>query len=354
MPLPDIIASLPALVPAPPGAAILEDGATRRAELRDARALFESGEVLVAHAGFVADVTERDTLRKVVEDAVARSGPVELLISNAGQALSAPFARTDAALFQRMLDVNLFGVVHSIHAVLPSMIQAGFGRIVVIASIAGLKGYPYVSAYCAAKHAAIGVARSLAAECATTGVTVNAVCPGYTDTDLVTESIERIAARTGRSHDEVLKELVSGNPQKRLIDPPEIADAVLLHFVEVPPQRRWWRRAAIGLAGAAAIVVALWRGPAPPEPPPESPPAAAPRFVALPYVIQPAENEPTRVVRTQVLAAELIAVGLPLNGDPSADLGAVRQVHAVLKDGVVVVDRATVLDPPLPGSAERG
>jgi 3-hydroxybutyrate dehydrogenase len=180
-----------------------------------------------AHAGFVVDVTEPDTFSKVVEDAVARSGPVDLLISNAGQALSAPFGRTDAALFQRMLDVNLFGVVHSIHAVLPSMIQAGFGRVVVIASIAGLKGYPYVSAYCAAKHAVIGLVRSLAVECAATGVTVNAVCPGYTDTDLVTESIERIVARTGRSHDDVLKELVSGNPQKRLIDPPEVADAVL-------------------------------------------------------------------------------------------------------------------------------
>jgi 3-hydroxybutyrate dehydrogenase len=180
-----------------------------------------------AHAGFVVDVTAPDTFSKVVEDAVARSGPVDLLISNAGQALSAPFGRTDAALFQRMLDVNLFGVVHSIHAVLPSMIQAGFGRVVVIASIAGLKGYPYVSAYCAAKHAVIGLVRSLAVECAATGVTVNAVCPGYTDTDLVTESIERIVARTGRSHDDVLKELVSGNPQKRLIDPPEVADAVL-------------------------------------------------------------------------------------------------------------------------------
>jgi 3-hydroxybutyrate dehydrogenase len=180
-----------------------------------------------AHAGFVVDVTEPDTFSKVVEDAVARSGPVDLLISNAGQALSAPFGRTDAALFQRMLDVNLFGVVHSIHTVLPSMIQAGFGRVVVIASIAGLKGYPYVSAYCAAKHAVIGLVRSLAVECAATGVTVNAVCPGYTDTDLVTESIERIVARTGRSHDDVLKELVSGNPQKRLIDPPEVADAVL-------------------------------------------------------------------------------------------------------------------------------
>jgi 3-hydroxybutyrate dehydrogenase len=180
-----------------------------------------------AHAGFVVDVTEPDTFSKVVEDAVARSGPVDLLISNAGQALSAPFGRTDAALFQRMLDVNLFGVVHSIHAVLPSMIQAGFGRVVVIASIAGLKGYPYVSAYCAAKHAVIGLVRSLAVECAATGVTVNAVCPGYTDTDLVTESIERIVARTGRSHDDVLKELVSGNPQKRLIDPPEVADTVL-------------------------------------------------------------------------------------------------------------------------------
>jgi NAD(P)-dependent dehydrogenase (short-subunit alcohol dehydrogenase family) len=180
-----------------------------------------------AHAGFVADVTEPDAFRRAIEDAVTRSGPVELLIANAGQALSAPFGRTDAALIQRMLDVNLFGVVHGIHAVLPSMIEAGFGRIVAVASTAGLKGYPYVSAYCAAKHAVVGLVRSLAVECATTGVTINAVCPGYTDTDLVSKSIERIAARTGRSRDDVLRELVRGNPQRRLIDPPEIADAVL-------------------------------------------------------------------------------------------------------------------------------
>ena len=137
-----------------------------------------------AHAGFVADVTEPDTFRKVIEDAVARSGPIDLLIANAGQASSAPFGRTDAALIQRMLDVNLFGVVHSIHAVLPSMIEAGFGRIIAIASTAGLKGYPYVSAYCIAKHAVIGLVRSLAVECAMTGVTVNAVCPNHVTTGL--------------------------------------------------------------------------------------------------------------------------------------------------------------------------
>jgi NAD(P)-dependent dehydrogenase (short-subunit alcohol dehydrogenase family) len=141
--------------------------------------------------------------------------------------LSAPFGKSDAALFQRVLDVNLMGVVHAAQAVLGSMTERGFGRIVAVASTAGLKGYPYVSAYCAAKHAVVGLVRSLALETATTGVTVNAVCPGFTDTDLVAGSLDRIVAKTGRSRDEALAELVRHNPQQRLVEPREVADAVL-------------------------------------------------------------------------------------------------------------------------------
>jgi NAD(P)-dependent dehydrogenase (short-subunit alcohol dehydrogenase family) len=158
---------------------------------------------------------------------VAERAPIDLLIANAGSAVSAPFLKSDGALFQRMFDVNVMGVVNAAQAVLKPMQERGFGRIVAVASTAGLKGYPYVSAYCAAKHAVVGFVRALALETATSGVTVNAVCPGFTDTDLVAESLDRIVAKTGRSREEALAEFVKHNPQGRLIDPAEVADAVL-------------------------------------------------------------------------------------------------------------------------------
>jgi NAD(P)-dependent dehydrogenase (short-subunit alcohol dehydrogenase family) len=149
------------------------------------------------------------------------------MIANAGAAASAPFVRSGPEVFRQMLDVNLFGVTNVAQAVLGSMTERGFGRIIAVASTAGLKGYPYVSAYCAAKHAVIGFVRALALETAKTGVTVNAVCPGFTDTDLVAESLDRIVAKTSRTREEALSELVKHNPQGRLIDPGEIAEAVL-------------------------------------------------------------------------------------------------------------------------------
>src|SRR5215208_1868239 len=163
----------------------------------------------------------------VADIAAEDRGPIDLLIANAGAAQSAPFAKSDARLFRRMLDVNFLGVVHAAQAVLGPMAARGFGRIVAIASTAGLKGYPYVSAYCAAKHAVVGFVRSLALETATSGVTVNAVCPGFTDTNLVADSLGRIVARTARSREEALAELVKHNPQRRLVEPAEVANAVL-------------------------------------------------------------------------------------------------------------------------------
>ena len=151
----------------------------------------------------------------------------DLLVANAGAAVSAPFGKSDDALFRDSLEVNFFGVVRAVRAVMPGMVERRFGRIVAVASTAGLKGYPYVSAYCAAKHAVLGLVRALAVEVAQTGVTVNAVCPGFTDTELVAESLERIVAKTGRSREATLAELVRHNPQKRLVAPQEVADAVL-------------------------------------------------------------------------------------------------------------------------------
>ena len=180
-----------------------------------------------AHAAAVADVTDHGAVQAAVQEAVARYGPVDLMIANAGAAASAPFMKSGPEVFRQMLDVNLLGVTNMVQAVLGSMTERGFGRIIAVASTAGLKGYPYVSAYCAAKHAVIGFVRALSLETAKTGVTVNAVCPGFTDTDLVAESLDRIMAKTGRTRDEALGELVKHNPQGRLIDPSEIADAVL-------------------------------------------------------------------------------------------------------------------------------
>ncbi len=179
-------------------------------------------------AGYlIADVTDARALRQEIERAAALRGPVAILVANAGGAESAPFGRSDDALFGRMLDLNLMGVVHAAHAVLGGMVARGFGRIVAIASTAGLKGYPYVTAYCAAKHAVVGFVRALALETARTGVTVNAVCPGYTDTDLVRQSLDRIADKTGRPREEALTAMIKDNPLGRLIRPEEVAAAVL-------------------------------------------------------------------------------------------------------------------------------
>jgi NAD(P)-dependent dehydrogenase (short-subunit alcohol dehydrogenase family) len=179
-------------------------------------------------AGYViADVTDARALRQEIERAAALRGPIAILVANAGAAESAPFGKSDDDLFRRMLDLNLMGVVHATHAVLAGMMARGFGRIVAVASTAGLKGYPYVTAYCAAKHAVVGLVRALALETARTGVTVNAVCPGYTDTDLVRQSLDRIEHKTGRPRDEALAAMIKDNPLGRLFRPEEVAAAVL-------------------------------------------------------------------------------------------------------------------------------
>ncbi len=175
----------------------------------------------------IADVTDQRALEDVLKRATAERGAIDILIANAGGAESAPFAKADADQFRRMFELNVMGVVHAIRAVLGDMVARRFGRIVVVASVAGLKGYAYVSAYCAAKHAAVGLVRALAQETAKSGVTVNAVCPGYTDTDLVRDSLANIAAKTGRSREAALADLLADEPLGRLISPEEVAAAVL-------------------------------------------------------------------------------------------------------------------------------
>jgi NAD(P)-dependent dehydrogenase (short-subunit alcohol dehydrogenase family) len=193
---------------------------------RNRAALDDTVAAGAAHFASIADVADQAAVSAGVAEAAARQ-PIDILIANAGAAESAPFAKSDAALFRRMMDVNFVGVVYAAQAVLPAMKERPYGRIVAVASTAGLKGYAYVSAYSAAKHAVVGLVRSLALELARTRVTVNAVCPGFTDTDLLTGSIDTIMKKTGRSHEQAVAELARHNPQGRLVTPAEVADTVL-------------------------------------------------------------------------------------------------------------------------------
>lgn len=180
----------------------------------------------VRHSCQVADVADAESVRTAVAAARAAVGPITVLVNNAGQALSAPLGATSDALWQSMLSVNLTGTFHCMRECLPDMLKAGFGRIVNVASTAGITGYPYVSAYCASKHGVIGLTRAVALETARRNITVNAVCPGYTDTDLVRSAVANITVKTGRGESEALAELVSHNPQRRLVTPEEVADTV--------------------------------------------------------------------------------------------------------------------------------
>jgi NAD(P)-dependent dehydrogenase (short-subunit alcohol dehydrogenase family) len=207
-------------------ASLVQSGVTVTVLGRDRATLEAAVAAGAAHFAATADVADQAAVSAAIAQAAARQ-PIDILIANAGIAESGPFAKSDAALFQRMMDVNFMGVVHAVQAALPSMKGRPYGRIVAVASTAGLKGYAYVSAYSAAKHAVIGLVRSLALELVSTGVTVNAVCPGFTETDLVAGSIDNIMSKTGRTREQAIAELASHNPQKRLIQPSEVADAVL-------------------------------------------------------------------------------------------------------------------------------
>ncbi|WP_108661701.1 SDR family NAD(P)-dependent oxidoreductase [Acuticoccus kandeliae] len=196
-------------------------------------------------AAFSADVTDPAALGEAVRAAEAAHGPVTALVAAAGISDTAPIVKTDPAMLRRLLSVNVEGVLNAVQLVLPGMIAAGHGRVVAIASTAALKGYAYAGAYAASKHAVLGLVRSLALETAKTGVTVNAVCPGFADTEMTAESVARIMAKTGRSEADARAALASNSPMGRLVAPREVADSV-----------RWLLGEDAGAITGQAIVVA--------------------------------------------------------------------------------------------------
>jgi len=177
----------------------------------------------------VCDVSDRSSVEKMFAD--AQQGferDIDILVNNAGIAESATLVNTSDELWHKHLSINLTGTFYCTRAALPAMLKSGWGRIVNIASIAGKTGAPYITAYSASKHGVMGLTRSLALEVGASGVTVNAICPGYVDTEMVSRGIERITTRTGRSADEAMESLKSMSPQNRLVTPEEVAALALL------------------------------------------------------------------------------------------------------------------------------
>ncbi|HEX9564805.1 MAG TPA: SDR family oxidoreductase [Gemmatimonadaceae bacterium] len=208
--------------------ALSEAGAAVTLMVRDRLAARPVADALGLNQTIVtADVTVAAAVHEACGEAAALLGPIHILVNNAGTAESAPFLKTAPELFERMFAVHLLGAVHATQAVLPGMIERGHGHVVNVASMAGIRGEAYVTAYVAAKHALVGLTRALALEVGRRGVAVSAVCPGYTETDLVHRAVARIVAKTGHTAAEALRTILAGAGQTRLITAEEVARAVL-------------------------------------------------------------------------------------------------------------------------------
>jgi NAD(P)-dependent dehydrogenase (short-subunit alcohol dehydrogenase family) len=231
-------------------AALASDGARVTLVGRRPEPLRETASRIDDSAGPVfaqpADVTIRSQVEDAFDAARKANGPITILVHSAGAAASSPFADISSGDWRAMLAVNLEGLFNCCQAALPDLVQASHGRIVAIASTAAVKGYAYTAPYCAAKHGALGLIRAIAAEFARTGLTANAVCPGFTDTAILSESVARIRTRTGRSEDQARSALAAFNPQQRLVEPEEVASAVAWLCL---PQSRSVNGQAVAVAG---------------------------------------------------------------------------------------------------------
>jgi NAD(P)-dependent dehydrogenase (short-subunit alcohol dehydrogenase family) len=214
--------------------ALSSQGASVTLMVRDAaRAETVRASLTGPNAVVVADLTNREVVQTACTEAAHQLGPVDILVNNAGYTETAPFLKTEPDLFERMIAIHLLGAVHTMQATLPAMIERGRGHVVNVASTAGLRGEAYVSAYVAAKHALVGLTRSVAIEMSKHGIAVNAVCPGYTETDLVHDAVARVAAKTGKSETDALRSILASAGQARMVSPEEVA-AVIVRLCTAP------------------------------------------------------------------------------------------------------------------------